>query len=150
VVGIVDDSAMRVGRFIRGVEALGTLGDLAQVVDKLKQRSNPPQRLIVAKTSIAGETLGALMDTADQLGLTVARLPRRTDCRTADAGGVSVQPIAIEDLLGRPQAVLNRAAMKALIDGKRVLVTGAGGTIGAELARQISDLAPAHLSLIDN
>jgi O-antigen biosynthesis protein WbqV len=61
-----------------------------------------------------------------------------------------VRPIRLEDLLGRPQAAPDRAAMRALVSGRRVCVTGAGGTIGAELVRQIADDGPAHLTLIDN
>ena len=61
-----------------------------------------------------------------------------------------IEPIALEDLLGRPQAVLDRDAMARLIRGRRVLVTGAGGTIGSELARQIAALAPARLILVDS
>ena len=58
--------------------------------------------------------------------------------------------MAIEDLLGRPQATLDRAAMRRLIGGRRVLITGAGGSIGGELVRQVSDLGPAELALLDN
>ncbi|MDP6305284.1 MAG: nucleoside-diphosphate sugar epimerase/dehydratase, partial [Alphaproteobacteria bacterium] len=60
------------------------------------------------------------------------------------------KPVAIEDLLGRPQTVLDRPAMKALIKDKPVLVTGAGGTIGSELARQICALGPSRIVLLDN
>ena len=61
-----------------------------------------------------------------------------------------MRPIRLEDLLGRPQAAPDRAAMRALVNGRRVCITGAGGTIGAELARQIADDEPTHLTLIDN
>ena len=60
-----------------------------------------------------------------------------------------MRPIALEDLLGRPQNVLNRGAMKALVSGRRVLVTGAGGTIGSELVRQLAEIGPARLVLLD-
>ncbi|MBT7362249.1 MAG: polysaccharide biosynthesis protein, partial [Rhodospirillaceae bacterium] len=63
---------------------------------------------------------------------------------------IEVKPIAVEDLLGRPQAVLDRPAMQSLIAGRRVLITGAGGTIGGELARQIAALGPADLALVDS
>ena len=69
------------------------------------------------------------------------------------AGGerdIGVRAIRLEDLLGRPQAAPDRAAMRTLVEGRRVCITGAGGTIGAELARQIADDGPAHLTLIDN
>ncbi len=61
-----------------------------------------------------------------------------------------MKPVAVEDLLGRPQAVLDRPAMESLIKGARVLVTGAGGTIGSELVRQIAALGPGRLDLVDN
>ena len=70
--------------------------------------------------------------------------------RGGGAARRSVQPIGLEDLLGRPQASPDRAAMRALINGRRVCITGAGGTIGAELARQIADDGPAHLTLVDS
>jgi O-antigen biosynthesis protein WbqV len=63
---------------------------------------------------------------------------------------VEVKPVAIEDLLGRPQTVLDRDSMRALIHGANVLITGAGGSIGSELVRQISDFSPAHIALLDN
>ncbi len=150
VVGIVDDNPMRLGRFIRGIEVLGTLDDLAVVVEKLVAKGRRPRRVVVTKPEITGPALRQLVDAADPLGISVARLPRLTEFRAADANRIDVRPIAIEDLLGRPQAVLDRPAMKALIDGKRVMVTGAGGTIGSELARQIAEFGPARLILVDN
>ena len=150
VVGIVDDSPTRIGRFIRGVEIQGGLDDLPAVVDRLTVRGRRPQRIVVAKQTITGPALRGVVDAADQLGLSVARLPRLTEFRDAETGRIEVRPIAIEDLLGRPQAVLDRTAMKELIAGRRVLVTGAGGTIGAELVRQIAELGPARLVLLDS
>jgi FlaA1/EpsC-like NDP-sugar epimerase len=150
VLGIVDDNSTRVGRFIRGVEVLGALADLASVIDKLKVRGLAPQRIIVAKSTISGNVLSQLVDSADQLGLSVARLPRLTEFRSAETSRIDVRPIAIEDLLGRPQTVLDRAAMKTLINDRRVLITGAGGTIGSELVRQVADLQPAHMALLDS
>jgi O-antigen biosynthesis protein WbqV len=63
---------------------------------------------------------------------------------------LQLQPIAIEDLLNRAQVSLDRAGMERLIAGKRVLVTGAGGSIGSELARQVASFTPASLMLLDN
>ncbi len=150
VVGIVDDSPTRIGRNIRGIDVFGPLDDLPAILVRLDRRAMRPQRLIVARADLRGPQLQALLDQADRQGLSVARLPRLTEFRAAEADRIDVRPIAIEDLLGRPQAVLDRQAMRDLIAARRVLVTGAGGTIGSELVRQIAELAPARLVLVDS
>jgi FlaA1/EpsC-like NDP-sugar epimerase len=151
VVGIISDSSARVGREIAGVPVLGTLDDLRQVVQRLDKRGEKPRRLLISAQSIDGAAVRRLLDLADELTIPLARVPRLTDFKKTTAeDGLPVEPVAIEDLLGRPQAVLDRAGMRALIAGRRVLVTGAGGTIGGELVRQIATYEPAHLVLVDN
>jgi O-antigen biosynthesis protein WbqV len=90
-----------------------------------------------------------VLELAESVGATLARLPSLTDFRTSLGDDIEIKPVAVEDLLGRPQTVLDRASMKALVHGKRVLVTGAGGTIGSELVRQIAAFAPARLAMVD-
>ncbi|MBC8241364.1 MAG: polysaccharide biosynthesis protein, partial [Alphaproteobacteria bacterium] len=152
VVGIVDHKRSRIGRDIRGVTVLGGLDELEAVVKRLERKGRKPQRLIITWSKLDGATIGALLERAENLGLTLSRMPRLTDFQSGGKGGtkMEVQAVQVEDLLGRPQQVLDRAAMQALISGRRVLITGAGGTIGAELARQIAAHAPAHVSLLDN
>ena len=150
VVGLVDETGTRRGRAIRGVEVLGSIDELTLVVDQLAARERKPQRLVVTRAEFAGPRLEKLLDEADRLGIAVARLPRITELRTAAQAKLDVRPIAIEDLLGRPQAVLDRAPVRALIAGRRVMLTGAGGSIGSELARQIAELEPAELVLLDS
>ncbi|HET6519071.1 MAG TPA: polysaccharide biosynthesis protein [Geminicoccaceae bacterium] len=83
--------------------------------------------------------------------LTCRRLPGPGGRRPpAAAGRLDLRTIAPEDLLGRPQVAPDRAASDRLISGRRVLVTGAGGTIGGELCRQIAALRPAELVLLDH
>ncbi len=151
VVGLVSDSEVRVGREIAGVPVLGTIGNVRSVVELLSRRDERPQRLIISARSLDGPVVRRLLDLADELGISLARLPRLTDFQsTREDDPRPIEPIAIEDLLGRPQAVLDRVSMKALIAGRRVLVTGAGGTIGSELTRQIAAFGPARLALLDN
>jgi FlaA1/EpsC-like NDP-sugar epimerase len=151
VVGVLADTRSRVGRDIYGVPVLGTIEALEDVVARLDRRGNRPQKLVIAAQSMPGEEIRDLLDRADALAIPLARLPRLTQFHQ-DLGDPArvVEPIAVEDLLGRPQAVLDRPAMARLIRGRRVLVTGAGGTIGSELSRQIAALAPAQLTLVDN
>ncbi|MFP6710292.1 MAG: nucleoside-diphosphate sugar epimerase/dehydratase [Rhodospirillales bacterium] len=151
VAGIVSGTAARVGRDIHGVEILGTIDDLPEVIKDLSRLGPPPQRLVVTSERIEGLEIRNLLDTADAHGMTLARLPALTDFKQGVGGSeIDVRPIDVEDLLGRPQTPLDRDSMDQLIHGKRVLITGAGGSIGSELVRQISDLSPASITLLEN
>jgi len=151
VVGLIAERAGGVGREVAGVPVRGTIDTLAEVVDALDRRDERPQRLIVAAQGTDGATVRRLLDLSDRLAIPLARLPRMTEFKTTDGDGrARIEPVAIEDLLGRPQAVLDRPSMQALVAGRRVLVTGAGGTIGSELVRQTAALAPARLVLFDS
>jgi len=150
VVGVLSDTRSRVGREIYGVPVLGTLDELEAVIARLARRRSRPQKLIVTAQGLDGAAMRDLLERADALAIPLARLPRATELRQGLADPAAVEPIALEDLLGRPQAVLDREAMARLVHGRRILVTGAGGTIGAELARQLAALAPARLVLFDH
>jgi FlaA1/EpsC-like NDP-sugar epimerase len=151
VVGVLADTPSRVGREIYRVPVLGTIEALEAVVERLDRRGNRPQKLIITAQNLAGDQVRQLLDRADALAIPLARLPKLTDFRrNLDDLERAIEPIALEDLLGRPQAVLDRDGMARLIRGRRILITGAGGTIGAELARQIAVLSPGRLVLLDN
>ncbi|HSV29889.1 MAG TPA: nucleoside-diphosphate sugar epimerase/dehydratase [Candidatus Omnitrophota bacterium] len=149
-VGLVSERGARVGRNIHGIDVLGSIDELEAVVADLKAKGRAPQRLIITDHRLDGGVVRFLFETADRLGLALARIPRLTDLKDGVEDKVVIRPIAVEDLLGRPQAVLDRAGMEALIKGRRVLVTGAGGSIGSELVRQISDYGPDRLVLFEN
>ncbi|MEE8393471.1 MAG: nucleoside-diphosphate sugar epimerase/dehydratase [Rhodospirillales bacterium] len=150
VVGIVAENKSRVGRHIHGVEVMGTINDISSIVAALDGGGEKPQRLILTKDDMGGTVVRTLLDEAYGLGITLARLPRLTDFKSGVSEQIEVKPVALEDLLGRPQTALDRDSMQALIEGKRVLVTGAGGSIGSELVRQIADLKPSEMALLDN
>jgi len=152
VVGVIDDHDAFQGRMIHGVPVLGKCNEVSAVLARLASRGLRPQRLIM--THATGKRNDAatqeMLRSAEQLGLTVGCLPRLTDFRSKPKDGeIDLQPIALEDLLGRPQSPLNREAIRELVAGRRVLITGAGGTIGSELTRQIGALRPAEMTLID-
>ncbi len=153
VVGLIDDNAYRIGRDIHGVRVLGHLDDLDVVMESLAKLGRKPQRLVITNDSFGGSVVADLLEAADRIGMELSRLPKLTDFRRghADTGhNTEVRPVEVADLLGRPQKVLDRDAMRDLVANRRILITGAGGTIGSELARQIAALDPAHLVLMDN
>jgi FlaA1/EpsC-like NDP-sugar epimerase len=151
VLGILDRPGGRAGRAIHGVRVLAEVGDAAAVVERLARDGRAPQRFVLADDGLDRASLRRLVALADAKGMTLARLPRLTELNPTDGhGAAALLPIAVEDLLGRPRQVLDAAPMRELIAGRRVLVTGAGGSIGSELARQIAGFGPAELTLLDN
>ena len=153
VVGIIGENTKRVGRTIHGVDVIGTIDQLPAIVAKLREQMKAPSRLILTRavSRFNSGLVTQLLEVATALGLGLSRLPALTDVRSDVSNLVTVrdQPLALEDLLGRPETKLNRNDIRSLIKDKRVLVTGAGGSIGSELVRQIAALEPNHLTLVE-
>ena len=152
VVGIAVRDAAMVGRDLRGVRILGTLDEIDQIFDRLAFQNRRPHRLVLTGPRFDdGSEIRKVLDIADRLGVSLSRAARPTELKAEDPNGsaVELQAIDVGDLLGRPQKKLDRPAMEALVAGRRVLVTGAGGTIGSELTRQIAALGPSKLHLLD-
>jgi len=150
VIGIVSLTQGRVGRNMHGVDVLATVDQLEDVLQKFqKGRHGLPRRLVLSGDALRHEDNAKWVEIADRYGMTLARLPKLGDLREGLADPLQVRPVAIEDLLGRPQARLDRERVREMIAGKRVLVTGAGGSIGSELVRQIASYCPSSLTLLD-
>ncbi|MBN42193.1 MAG: nucleotide sugar dehydratase [Alphaproteobacteria bacterium] len=148
IIGVLDAKGGRVGRHIHDVPVLGTPDQLEMIMRRLG--ADRPQRMIVTKSDFNPTLMKKLLNLAEAHGMTMARLPGLTAFQTGVGDEIEVTPVAVEDLLGRPQAVLDRPAMRSLVAGRRVLITGAGGTIGGELSRQIAALGPAEIGLVDS
>jgi len=149
VVGIVAENENRVGRQIHGIEVIGTTDNLAGLIAGMTVETRP-HRLILTKDKLDGAMVRSLLDQSESLGMTLARVPRVTEFRTGVADSIEVRPVAIEDLLGRAQTPLDRDAMRRLVHGRAIMVTGAGGSIGSELVRQVAAFEPSSLTLVDH
>ena len=150
VVGIVAEDKTQDGRKIRGIRVYSGRAKLGIIINKLKNKNQLPQKLLIADESIEHEMLAQIIDLATAEGLTVSRLPRITDLRKTESNSsLEIRPVDIEDLLGRHQRAHDLTKVKHLLQGARVLVTGAGGTIGSELVRQIAACHPVHLTLVE-
>ncbi|MBV9656352.1 MAG: polysaccharide biosynthesis protein [Acetobacteraceae bacterium] len=157
VTGLLVLGSRQTGRRIHGRPILGAVEEAGAVLERLAEEDRLPDMLVVATPDLAGAPLAGLLEEADGHGVIVRLAPRPTALHPAQRGSlaaaapaIELKPVAIEDLLNRPQVPLDRAGMARLIEGRRVLVTGAGGTIGGELARQVAALGPAELVLLDN
>ena len=152
VLGILDETDSRVGRSIRGVSVLGNLDAIFEIFKELEREGIAPQRLVITDPLIDGQAVMNISEIADKLGLPLSRMPQIADLgnMNSDVASFSIRPINVEDVLGRPQAVLDPLPVQSLIFSSTILITGAGGTIGSELAQQIAAIEPAKIIILDN
>ena len=143
-VGFIDDDPSKLGRTIHGVEVLGTRADLPRVV-----RATSPREVLVAIPSATPATVRNIVQLLEGFKLPITTLPSLAEIVNGKVGVKQIRPLAIEDLLARGQVALNTEDVRRLVNGKRVLVTGAGGSIGSELCRQIAALEPTDLILYE-
>ena len=152
-VGFLDTSPAETGAMLRGVPVLGTTDEFEAVIAELDGRMQRPRHLIFTAplSSFQGQTAERLIERADRMGMVVSRLNPATELRnTRIASAFELRPIELTDLLERPQTALDVAALQRFIRDRRVLVTGAGGSIGSELTRQVAALGPSRLIIVDN
>lgn len=152
-VGLLDNAATTEGYFLRGVPVLGSIEDFDTVISDLEVRGIKPRHVIFTERmpGLVDPALEALIDRAERLGIAVSRPAPVLELRNPKhESRFELRPIELTDLLERPQTVLDKAALSRMIENSRIVVTGAGGSIGGELTQQIAALGPAELILIDN
>jgi FlaA1/EpsC-like NDP-sugar epimerase len=143
-VGFLDDDHSKRYLRINGVPVLGGRGELA----KHAQRTSA-QGLLIAIPSASATLIRELSTLAEQVALPVKVLPPVRELFDDRAGLGDIRDIDLEDLLGRRRIETDVASIAGYLTGKRVLVTGAGGSIGSELSRQIQQYGPARLLMLD-
>jgi FlaA1/EpsC-like NDP-sugar epimerase len=144
VVGLVDLDGARLGRTIRGVRVLGVIDDLPT----LKQRLRAEFAIIALDAGQSAE-MRRVVDQCIAAGLEFKTLPSLHELLDGTAGVNQLRNVRMEDLLGRPPVNLDLSPVKADLQNRVVLLTGAAGSIGSELARQIAPFGPARLVLLD-
>jgi FlaA1/EpsC-like NDP-sugar epimerase len=145
VVGIIDDDPSRHNRTIHGVQVLG---DLNQMVDFAQ--SMEVTQVFVAIPSASKKQTQNIIELCLGAGLKVEILPALKDIADGKVQISQLREVNLEDLLGREPIKLDMNAVGKIIQGKTILVTGAGGSIGSELCRQILNFKPSQLILFDN
>ena len=143
-VGFVDDDGAKVGKRIHGIKVLGTRQDLSGIIDAHK-----PEEVLVALPGTKSAILREITAVLAPFNVTIKTLPNLGDILEGKVTISQIRDLAIEDLLQRPPVGLDPQPVRSLINGKRVLVTGAGGSIGSELCRQIVGLDPKDLTLYE-
>lgn len=143
-VAAIDDDPRKRRLKLDGVRVRGTGARLADVAWEAGAT-----KVVVAIPQATAEQMQRINSLAESAGLEVLVLPRIADMLTGERRSTDLRKLQVEDLLGREPITLDAAAISEAISGKRVLVTGAGGSIGSELCRQISKFGPAKLIMLD-
>lgn len=144
VVGLVDDDVSMHGREIFGVKILGAINQLELISNRLSVTY-----VIVAMPSAHHQKRKQAIDLATQLNLEVMTVPAIDDLMSGKVSVSQIRKVDVEDLLGRDAVKLDSSGLQMLIDHQTVLVSGAGGSIGSELCRQIVKYCPETLICLD-
>ncbi|HFI0142567.1 TPA: polysaccharide biosynthesis protein [Streptococcus suis] len=143
IVGIIDQDPNKIGSFIRSYKVLGDRNDIPRLVEEFNV-----EQVTIAIPSLSGRDREAIVAICKSVGVPVNNMPSIEDIFSGDVTVSDFQEIDIADLLGRPEVVLNQEELNTYFEGKTILVTGAGGSIGSELCRQIINFSPKRLLLV--
>lgn len=144
-VGIIDDDVRKIGRSLHGVPVLGSLDALGAFA-----KSKEIEQVIFAIPSAPSSLLREVAALADQAEASIRVLPSVQETLGGKITARDIRDLKIEDLLGRQQVKTDLVAVARVLGGHRVLVTGAGGSIGSEIARQVLAFSPTQLVLLDH
>ena len=144
VVGLLDDSREKQGRLVQGIPVLGALDDVTAWANKMEVDD-----VVLALPSAAHEVRKHITQVCTEAGLKVLTVPALEDLVAGRVSVSNLRNIELDDLLGRDPVQLDNSGLHLLLTGQVVMVTGAGGSIGSELCRQIARFAPAKLVLYE-
>jgi FlaA1/EpsC-like NDP-sugar epimerase len=145
LIAFLDDAPKNLGRELHGIRVKGRVADLAVHLERLAI-----DVVLVAMRSVGRDLMRRIVDTCNAHDVHCVTLSSLDELPDSQIGIAQLREIRIEDLLGRDVVSLDNRPVQRLLEGKRVLVTGAGGSIGSELCRQVSQHAAARLMLLDN
>jgi FlaA1/EpsC-like NDP-sugar epimerase len=143
-IGFIDDSASKIGQRIHGLPVLGSRQDLPKIL-----QSHKIAEVLLAIPSASPALIRQILTALELFKIPIKTLPGVAKLQNGKVSASQIQDLSIEDLLERLPVGLDIGPVQNLVKGKRILVTGAGGSIGSELARQIAKYEPARLILLD-
>src|SRR6266446_6388125 len=143
-VGCVDDDRSKIGVHIQGVPVMGTIEELEILVE-----NNPAEEILIAIPSASGKQMRRITDACQKAKLPFKTVPTLSDIICGEASINQFREVRLEDLLGRDPVQIDLEAVRREIASRTIIVTGAAGSIGSELCRQILDYNPARLICLD-
>lgn len=144
VIGILNDDRTMHGRELAGTRILGSINQLSKIKDKFNI-----SKVIIAPSDLTHNMRREIIETASSFNIQVLTIPLMGDLVSGRLNISQIRPVEVEDLLGRDKVDLDNSGLKTLIKNKTVLISGAGGSIGSELCRQIIKFNPKALICLD-
>jgi FlaA1/EpsC-like NDP-sugar epimerase len=144
IVGFIDDDLYKSGKLVSGIPVLGTTNQIEQIV-----KDKNINHIILTMPSVSIKRQNDIIRQCYDLGVKTEILSRSSDMINLPSKKISIRNLSIEDLLGRKEIVLDNKGISKLVESSSVLVTGAGGSIGSELCRQIANYKPSLLIMMD-
>jgi len=144
IVGVFDDDPVKLGRQLHGVNVLGRIDEIGRWREQLSFT-----RAIIAMPEANYSVRRRALDVCNRAGVKVLTVPSYEDLVSGRITVSQVRHVELDDLLGRDPVVLDSAGLRAWLSGRVVMITGAGGSIGAELCRQVARFAPERVVLFE-
>jgi FlaA1/EpsC-like NDP-sugar epimerase len=143
-VAFFDDDATKLGKQVHGVPVIGPPERIARLTAK-----DRIAKIVIAMPSAPPRRIREIVQFAQEAGLKVETLPSLEELASGRVRASRIRPVEVQDLLGRDAVNLDSASIRKLIEDRVVMVTGAGGSIGSELCRQIAGLNPKRLLMVE-
>jgi FlaA1/EpsC-like NDP-sugar epimerase len=143
-IGFIDDDPAKRLRRLSGLRVLGNRSDLKSILTSYDVR-----HLVLAMTNVSSDVLSEVYDICAKLNIKVSRVPSSSELIGGKVFLKDLESISEEDLIGRRAIYPDESAISRLIAGKRILITGAGGSIGSEIARQVHRYFPSDVFMLD-
>jgi FlaA1/EpsC-like NDP-sugar epimerase len=143
-IGFIDNDPYKKGLSIHGVPIFGPINALSKIIEKHK-----PEEIIICMPSARHKTIKEIYEICKPFNVSIKTLPGISDMLNGKVSISQIKPLSFEELLQREPVRTNIQSVKEYIEGKTVMITGAGGSIGSELSRQIVEYGPSELILLD-
>jgi FlaA1/EpsC-like NDP-sugar epimerase len=144
-VGLIDDDPRKKGLRVGGVKVLGARDQLTRILRETRARE-----VIIAMPSAPGAVRRDIVERCRAAGVRVTTLPGLPELITGEVSVESLREVQVEDVLGRAPVEVDMARVARYLNSRRVLITGAGGSIGSELCRQVAAVGPSSLVIVDH
>ncbi len=149
VLGFLDDDRSRRGDNVLGVPVLGTGRSAAEIVDRSRRRGSKVHEIVIAMPSASGRAMNEALSNCRAAGVACKTIPGVAELLSGRVLTSQIRDVSVEDLLGRDPVSLDETLIRSSIEGRSVMVTGGGGSIGSELCRQVAAFQPSRLVILE-